>query len=227
MASPGTPVAASGNATILVYLSLFLLLLVFFIVLVAHSAPRDYRVRAVMSSVNHSFAQPPPGAVETAPTQGSAAAIALVGLKRLGDLFETELAIVKVEKSAPGRLLVASTDTSELFEDGTSFVRRERIGLLDRIAREVGDHGGVRFEVDFLIAIGPEPAGKHNFGDPVAQAAALGRALIADGAPPDAVSVGIEPGSAGSARFLFAARLPGEPRRAGPGAGPGGGRAAP
>ncbi len=223
MASPGTPVAASGNATILVYLSLFLLLLVFFIVLVAHSAPRDYRARAVLNSVNHSFAPPPPGASESAPTQGSAALVALSGLKRLGELFETELAIVKVEKSPPGRLLVASTETRELFEDGTAFVRRERIGLLDRIAREVGDRAGVRFEVDFFIAVGPEPAGRQRIGDPVAQAAALGRALIADGAPPDAVSVGIEPGAAGSARFLFNARFPGEPRRDGTG----GGRAEP
>ena len=221
MASPGTPVAASGNATIIIYLSLFLLLLVFFIMLVAHSLPRDYRVRAVMSSVEHSFAQPQSRATETAPGQGSAALVALTGLKRLGELFETELAIVKVEKSLPGRVLVAATETNELFEDGTSFVRRERIGLLDRIAREIGDHSGVHYEVDFLIAIGPEPAGQPRFGDPVAQAAALGRALIADGAPPDAVSVGIEPGEAGSARFLFNARLPGEPRRAGTGGGHG------
>ena len=223
MASPGTPVAASGNATILIYLSLFLLLLVFFIVLVAHSTPRDYRVRAVLDSVSQSFAPPPPGASESAPTQGSAAVIALAGLKRLGDLFETELAIVKVEKSAPGRLLVAATETNELFDEGTALVRRERVGLLDRIAREIGERAGVRFEVDFLIAIGPEPAGQHRFGDPVAQAAALGHALIADGAPPDAVSVGIEPGVAGSARFLFSARMPGEARRVGTG----GGRAAP
>ena len=219
MASPGTPVAASGNATILVYLSLFLLLLVFFIVLVSHSTLRDYRVQAVMSSVSRSFAPPPPGATETAPTQGSSALVALSGLKRLGDLFETDLAIVKVEKSLPGRMLVATTETSELFEDGTAFVRRERLGLLDRVARELGDRAGVRFEVDFLIAVGPEPAGKRPLGDPVAQAAALGRALIADGAPPATVSVGIEPGAAGSARFLFAARLPGEPRRDGPGGG--------
>ena len=225
MASPGTPVAASGNATILIYLSLFLLLLVFFIVLVAHSAPRDYRVHAVMTSVSRSFAASRPNATETAPTQGSTALVALAGLKRLGDLFEADLAIVKVEKSEPGRLLVAATDTNELFEEGTSFVRRERIGLLDRVAREIGDHGGVRFEVDFLIAVGPEPAGKVRLGDPVAQAAALGRALIADGAPPGAVSVGIEPGSAGTARFLFAARHPGSAPGSAPGSG--GGRVAP
>ncbi|MEI6558489.1 MAG: hypothetical protein WCO00_08765 [Rhodospirillaceae bacterium] len=221
MASPGTPVAASGNATILIYLSLFLLLLVFFIVLVAHSTPRDYRVRAVLSSVEQSFAPVVRAGTEAVSGQGSAAAIALSGLKRLGDLFETELAIVKVARSLPGRVLVAGTETRDLFEDGTARLRPERIGLLDRIAREIGDRAGVRFEVDFLIAIGPEPAGRRAIGDPVAQAAALGKALIADGAPPDAVSVGIEPGVAGSARFLFAARLPGEPRRAG------GGRAAP
>ncbi len=228
MASPGTPpVTSSGNATILVYLSLFLLLLVFFIMLVAHSAPRDYRVRAVLNSVNLSFSKPPPSSTETAPGQGTPALIALTGLKQLGELFETELAIVKVEKSLPGRVLVASTDTIELFEEGASVVRRERVGLLDRIARALNGRGGVHFDVDFLIAVGPEPAGKSHFGDPVAQAAALGQALIADGAPPEAVSVGIEPGAAGSARFLFSARMPGESRWTGPlRSGQGGGRAA-
>ncbi len=223
MASPGTPVASSGNATILVYLSLFLLLLVFFIMLVAHSTPRDYRVRAVLDSVNHSFAKPPPGATDLSPGQGTPALVALAGLKQLGELFETELAIVKVEKSLPGRVLVAATDTDELFEEGTSLIRRERVGLLSRVARELGARGGARFEVDFLIAVGSEPAGKRRFGDPVAQAAAIGRALVTNGAPTEAVSVGIEPGEAGSARFLFSVRMAGEPRRTGIG----GGRATP
>ncbi len=223
MASPGTPVAASGNATILVYLSLFLLLLVFFIVLVSHSTLRDSRVRAALTSVNQSFAQPRPGATESAPGAGSAAALVLAGFKRVGDLFETELALVKIEKSLPGKLLVVSTETNELFEESAALVRRERIGLLDRVARALGDRASVRFELDFLIAVGSEPAGQERFGDPVAQAAALGRALIADGAPPDAVSVGIEPGPAGTARFLFNARLPGDAGRTGVG----GGRASP
>jgi len=225
MASPGTVLKAkasgassSGNATILIYLSLFLLLLVFFIVLNVHSVPRDYRVKAVLDSVERSFATPAEAArTETAPGQGTPAALALAGLKRLGQLFETDLAIVKIDAVTPGRLMVASMTADELFDDGSSFVRPERMGLLDRISREIGDHGAVRFDMDFLIAVGGEPLSRGRLGDPVAQAAALAHALIADRAPPDAVSVGLEPGQAGTVRFLFSAHA----------LAPGGSRAAP
>ncbi|MEI6987434.1 MAG: hypothetical protein WCK65_15025 [Rhodospirillaceae bacterium] len=213
MASSGIKVPVSGNATILIYLSLFLLLLVFFIVLSAHSVPRDYRMRAVLGSVEHSF--PSSDGVARSPREGrgGVGAVAFAKLKLIGDLFETDVAIVKVDQVATGRLMVATMPADELFVDGSSFIRRERMGLLDRIAREIGEQGGVRFDVDFLVAFGPEPAGgvsakKPPLGDPVARAAAMARALIADHAPPDALSVGIEPGESGTVRFLFSARNP-------------------
>ena len=205
---------SSANGTILIYLSLFLLLLVFFIVLNAHSSPRDYRVRAVLGSVERTFAAQPADANQTelTPGRGSVAAIALAGLKRLGDLFETDLGIAKVDHVVGGRLMVVSMPTAELFEGESAFVRPERLGLLDRIAREIGNHDGVRFDMDFLIAVGEEPAGAGSGGYPVARGAAMARALIVDRAPADALSVGIEPGQGGTARFLFSVRLPGEPR---------------
>ncbi len=217
--------ASSANATILIYLSLFLLLLVFFIVLNAHSTPRDYRVRAVLGSVGRTFAAQSgtAGLTGLPPGQGSAAALALAGLKRLGDLFETDLAIAKVNHVTHGRLMVVSMTTEDLFDGDSAFVRPERLGLLDRLAREIGEHDGVRFDMDFLIAVGGEPVGRRLTGDPVARAAAMARALIIDRAPADAISVGIEPGQGGTARFLFSVRFPGEPRDGrvgGPGATP-------
>ncbi|MEI8395130.1 MAG: hypothetical protein WCF85_10370 [Rhodospirillaceae bacterium] len=217
MASPVTPVAASGNATILTYLSLFLLLLVFFIVLNAHSTQRDYRVQAVLGSVERSFP-----ATGTMPGQGSPAAVAFAGFRKLGELFETELSIVKVDPVGRGRLMVVSMPADELFADGSNRIRREHFGLLDRISRQIGDHGPVRFEVEFMVAVGNEPAGELPFNDPVVRAAAVAGALIGDRAPADAVSVGIEPGRSGTVRFLFSARFTG-----GSGGGAGGGRAMP
>ena len=215
----GTPVAASGNATILTYLSLFLLLLVFFIVLNAHSTPRDYRVRAVLGSVERTFPVTESARARAgAAVQGGAAVAALAGLKRLGELFETELAIVKIDQVSQGGVMVATMPADEVFEQGSAFIRRERMGLLDRISRQIGDQEGVRFEAEFLIAVGGEPAGRGELGDPVARGAAMARTLIADRAPPDAISVGVEPGEEGTVRFLFSARAPGAA---------GGGRATP
>lgn len=211
MAPPGASVSPVGNAnaTILIYLSLFLLLLVFFVVLVAQSVPRDYRVRAVLDSVGRNFPQgvdSTRGGDAANPATGVPSAIALAGLKRLGDLFETDLAVVKVEEVGHGRLMAVSMPGDQLFLGNSAFVRRDRAGLLDRIAREIGDHGGARFDVDFLVAMGDEPAGSGPVADPVARAAALARALLADRAPPDSVAVGVEPGPADTVRFLFSAR---------------------
>ncbi len=218
MASPASRAGTSGNATILLYLSLFLLLLVFFIVLNAHSMPRDYRVKAVLGSVERSFAPPAEAGPRTpTPTNDGATAAARGGLQRLGDLFEAELGVVKVEHVGQGRMMVATMAASELFEGGSAFVRHERMGLLDRVARELGDRGGARLDMDFLIAVGGEAGGTAHTGDPVARAAAMARALVIDHAPADAIAVGLEPGEAGTARFLFSLHGPGEVRAGGAG----------
>lgn len=198
-------ISSQTNATILVYLSLFLLLLVFFIVLNAHSVLRGHRIRAALDSVGQSFAPVPGGGVqEERPLPGSPAAIALSRLRALGELFETEIGVVKVEKPGKGRLMVVSMQADELFLPGSPVLRNAHMGLMDRVARALADRSnGVRFEVDFLIAFGNEATVKGPHADPVARAASFARTLIADGAPADAVSVGLEPGPGGSLRMLF------------------------
>ncbi|CCC98775.1 hypothetical protein [Azospirillum baldaniorum] len=94
----------------------------------------------------------------------------------------------------------------ELFLPGTADLRPDRIGLIDRVADALlQNRPGERIELDALLSIGAA-GGPSQPPGPVVRAGALARLLIADGAPADAVTVGIERGAPGAVRLLFSLR---------------------
>lgn len=212
----------TGDAVLVLLLSLFLLLLVFFIVLNAHTVRDGRRTGAVLASVDRSF---PVFFVDPRLREGdgplasrSGTVTAAERLTGVGDLFASELALAKVEVVRPGRLMEVRLPADGLFLPGTATVRPERQGLIDRVVSALREEfPGERVELEALLAIGPgapsQPPG------PVQRAAALARHLLADGAPPAAVGVGVERGPPGSARFLFSIR--GNDAGGGAGGGPG------
>lgn len=188
----------SSNSTILVYLSLFMLLLVFFLVINANAHEKTYRVKAVLTSLERRFGP----MLLTSNRVGGDTIIAGRVLRTYGELFETELAIAKVEQVNKGGHMVVTVPEEELITPDGHHLRPERQGLMDRIARSLRDRAGpLRVTLDVLLHLGNEATGS---GDPVARAAVMGRVLLADGAPPESVSVGLEPGPSGMVRFLFA-----------------------
>ncbi len=218
MAGPGLrKVASSGsrpnpnNGSIVLLLSLFLLLLVFFIVLNAQSVQTTHRVRAVLSSLERSFPTffiDPRLRERTDPVASRAGTVfAVQRLEGVGKLFATAVAVAKVESVTPGRLLEVRLPADELFMPGTAELRPDRQGLIDRVAASLLEsRPGERIELDALLAIGPTGTPSQPPG-PVARAGALARLLVADGAPPGSVTVGIERGEPGAIRLLFSLRL--------------------
>lgn len=209
-------VAGPGNGPLVLLLSLFLLLLVFFIVLNAQSVRRPARTGAVLASVERSF---PDFAIDARLRDGtdpvasrSGTVFAAERLHEMGELFATAVAVARVGSVKPGRLLEVWLPVDALFLPGTATLRPDRQGLLDRIAGSLrSDRPGERMEVDALLAI-DEGAPSQPPG-PVQRAGALARALTGDGAPPGSVTVGVERGDAGTIRFLFSLRAAGEGRR--------------
>lgn len=230
MAIPGQPkTGISGghsgpnNGSIVLLLSLFLLLLVFFIVLNAHSVQTTHRVKAVISSLERSFPafvidpRLRDGADPLASRTGTV--FAVERLDGVGELFATAVAVAKVDRVAPGRLMEVRLPADELFVPGTAQLRPDRQGLIDRVSLALREsRAGEKVELDALLAIGPTGTPSQPPG-PVARAGALARLLIADGAPAEAVTVGIERGDPGAIRFLFSLRMADEKpaRRAGGG----------
>ncbi|CAO3431072.1 hypothetical protein [Azospirillum doebereinerae] len=204
-----------NNGSIVLLLSLFLLLLVFFIVLNAQSVQTVQKVKAVAASLEKSF---PSFVIDPRLREGTETVASRAGtvyavewLDGVGSLFATAVAVAKVETLSPGRLLEVRLPADDLFLPGTMTLRPDRQGLLDRVVDALREtRQGERMELDALLGIGPTGAPSQPPG-PVARAGTLARALVADGAPAQNVTVGIERGDPGGVRLLFSLRLAGEP----------------
>lgn len=192
------PTVGGGGPTY-VYLGVFLLLLAFFILLNAVSHFHDQKVGAVLRSVDSAFSTPGAGG------RGGAAAgfeATAAELRQLGDLVRTQLPLAQVEVVQPdaGALILTITQ-ADLFTPTGAAVRADRMALLDRMARVLRPRSGappVTAELLFATRDTPDTAPL------VTRAGALARALVADGAPPATLSVGLEPGTAaGQMRLIF------------------------
>jgi hypothetical protein len=205
------PVPGESNAIAvqLLSLSLFLLLLVFFIVLNAQADRHAGRTHAVLSSLENRY---PTFAIHPRLREGhdpvasrSGTVLAADRVEGMGELFASTVAVSKVTVVTPGRLVEVRLPADGLFVPGSARLRTDRYGLIDRVVDSLRrPREGERLEVDALLAIDDsvpsQPPG------PVQRAASLARALVTGGAPPESVSVGIERGEAGSARLLFSLR---------------------
>lgn len=204
-----------NNGSIVLLLSLFLLLLVFFIVLNAQSLQTVHKVKAVAASLEKSF---PAFVVDPRLREGTQAVVSRAGtvfavqrLDGVGGLFATAIAVAKVETVSPGHLLEVRLPADDLFESGSMTLRADRQGLIDRVVDALREsRQGERIELDALLGIGPTGVPSQPPG-PVARAGVLARALVEGGAPPQNVTVGIERGDPGGVRLLFSLRLAGEP----------------
>jgi hypothetical protein len=201
------PVAAEPRKGILGYLSLFLLLLVFFIVLNAVSVRQAGRAAAVIGSVGEAFGAGTPAADASATAAMTAAvAEALRAVSALGDLPPADLAVTKVDDPRPGAAMVVALPAAALFEPGRSTVLAARAGLFDRIADALRPRSsGPHYRLEELIGVGAPPEAPAHRAEVRARAAALGAVLLARGVPPDSLSVGVEQGRPAEVRFIFAA----------------------
>lgn len=211
MPQQSKPDDGAPPSSILVYLSLFLLLLAFFILLNAISVQEKQRVRAVLESVERVFTIDPRLLFGHHPVSARAGSVVVTaGLKTLGDLFETEIAVAKVTRISPGNILEVVMPADNVFVRDGSAVRPERAGLLDRVAESLRQRPpGLRYVAEVLVSV-PAPEGT----DPAAaaRATAFARALVERGAPASALSAGLEPGAAGWLRLLFTVHTVDDPR---------------
>lgn len=200
---------APRNPLLILVLSLYLLLLAFFVVLNTISHVEVARSKAVSGSLNETFAadgKPADKSLTLISSQGNVLADAAF-LSRLGDLIRTELAFAQVKDVQPGRLMAVTMPADSIFIPGREAINPLRRPIIDRVAKALVDPSpGVRYDVDILV-------GKGTADDLV-----LGRsAFLADvfakaGAPARSIAAGIEQGSPGQIRLLFHVRPRNESR---------------
>lgn len=188
-----------NRSTTIQFLSLYLLVLAFFILLVSMSTPENIKSKAVMDSLNSTFAsvrQP-----RTELTVFTSRAGRFIGADefqdRIDGLFAAALGVEKVEIVAPGRSMRVVMEADALFHSGAIEIREAQIPMIDRIIASLnGRPPGLRFDMEFIIGSAVTAAGELPAGQtlPMARAGSFVREMLARGAPPDAISIGLQGG---------------------------------
>lgn len=205
MASGEAHSDAGGQSRNLVQLlALFLLLLSVFILLNSLSRFEHKRTQAVLGSLGASFSG-------TGPLP-SAGPFVAAGNRAALERFRAAVrqALLSVVSPAAlsfaegGGMIEVRLGAGELFLPASAELRPDRTRLLQALAAALrGRPADLRFDAELVLASdGAEDALT------LARAGSFARALVAQGAPEDAVSVGLAPGRPETLRLRFAYRTP-------------------
>ncbi len=193
-------------------LSLFLLLLAFFILLNAISTRTEVKSRAVMDSLLSTFQ-----------TTGQSGPTAETFLSRIGAtpgpealvdemrrLWATGVPVAEIEVFTDGRTMQLRLPANTIFPGGRALLRKDRRRLLVDVARVLAvEAPGFSNELELLVGtdwrVGKELNLKANNLE-IARAVEFAEELIASGAPRDTVSIGIREGDGRELEFRFFVR---------------------
>lgn len=200
----------SDNSTIAL-LSLYLLLLAFFILLNSISQPERSRTDAAIGSLDATFSSKKPMSfqLESVSKKTLTRATPDTFQIKLLQLFQTELPLAQYQIVERGSVMRIVIPTDSLFIRNGSDVRPSRVSILDGIAYALRtDQKSVRREVEFMIGTGSadtpvnSPLGRLQ----VNRAGAFARALVKRGVPQTWIRAGLFPGDGGQVRLTFYAR---------------------
>ncbi|MBT3551426.1 MAG: hypothetical protein HOF70_06805 [Rhodospirillaceae bacterium] len=207
----GHQTGGHSRSTTIQFLSLYLLVLAFFILLVSISTPENIKSKAVMDSLNSTFAsvrQP-----RTELTVFTSRAGRFIGADefqdRIDGLFAAALGVEQVEIVAPGRSMRVVMDADALFHSNGAEIREAQIPMIDRIIASLnGRPPGLRFDMEFVVGTEVTGAGELPTGQTLqmARAGSLAREMLARGAPPDTVSIGLRGGAPNKITMWFFTR---------------------
>ena len=194
---PGSGGGAEAFLPVQAFLSLWLVLLAFFIVLASVSQPEAGRAVKAIASVRASF----PSDLPMGSSTGEATSLFVVAERtlpdRVGRLVEADLPVAPPRRD-PSTGQIATEMPLDVLFDG-AVMSRPGDALLRRMAAFLAaPPEGTFLAVTVLIADGDNAA--------VDRAARIARALIDHGAPPAAVTVGTERATVKAARFVFGLR---------------------
>jgi len=204
------PESAAHHTTAL-FLSLYVLMLAFFIVLVSMSSYEKIKSRAVMDSLTSTFASllAPSGELTAFASKEGDFLAAQAFQEQIGAVFSSPIRVARVEVVQPGRLMRAVMASDSLFLSGTAEIREAHIPLLDRIVASLSVvTPGLHYDMEFLIGSVPAPGGLLAVAGTLesTRAGAFARAMSARGAPPDTIAVGVRPGNPGEIVMRFFVR---------------------
>jgi len=203
----GAGTAATDTALVQV-LSLYLLLLCFFILLFQMSRVEELRSQAVAGSLNAAFAangRPTDDPATLTSMDGTALVDALFR-DTVGDLVRTALPLAEVAVVKPGEDYLVAMPAEAVFPHDGALLRPAAEPVVARMAAATAaGEAGIAFRVEVTVAAPWITPDQLAAGEPlaVARAGALAAALIAAGARPGMVSAGVAQGAVDGVRLVF------------------------
>lgn len=189
-----TPTREEGNKTGTLFLSLFLLILAFFIVLVSISRVQDSKTNAVKQSLGTTFTKIMDSSVSDFTVKDSDDPAGKEFQEEITTIFTTHLQVAKVEIVQPGSLMVARMPISAFFQDDGTKINPNVFEFLDRTVAILGSRPpGTHFDMQFIIGV-PEGLIPIEQTTELGQLGNFAREILSRGAPPDSISVGLYPG---------------------------------
>jgi hypothetical protein len=202
---------AEKNTGPTVILSLFLLLLAFFILLNTLATIEESKSKQVLNSVALSFRSP---ALDTTSVE---VFISDLGqspepdelLRTVKRLWVTSVPVAKVEVLSPGRVMQMTMPANELFLGGKAELRSDRRRLFQNLAQVLARRGGTfKGEIQAVLGAGETLTGGAPNGTSLQmrRAAVFAEELVAYSAPSDALAVGLREGDPRTLRIRFSVR---------------------
>ncbi len=196
-----------GADTYTIFLGLYLLILAFFIILVSISSQEEIKAKAVQDSLTSTFANLMTSSSMTTFTGQTGEIVAGQQFQeRIEGLFASAVQIAKVKIVQPGRQMRVIMPSDSLFFPEKFEIRPAQFQLLDRMVASLsGAPPGWRYEMEFVIgsqyAIGQSlPIGETL---EIQRGGAFAREMRARGAPPNSMSIGLEPGNPAEITLWF------------------------
>ena len=205
------PEEGRGGTTITLFLSLFLLILAFFIMLVSISTFESAKSQAVMDSLTSTFATVLPSSSDpnTFVVKDGDILAGQEFQNQVSDIFSSAMPVARIEIVQPGKKMRVTFPIDSMFVSNSANLRPVTFALLDRIIATLsGRPPGLRLESEFVVGA------KYLEGNllPVEQTMALSRAgnfareMARRGAPPNTIAVGIGPGNPSRVTMWFYVR---------------------
>ncbi|MEE2999611.1 MAG: flagellar motor protein MotB [Pseudomonadota bacterium] len=199
---------ARNDTTVLQFLSLYLLVLAFFILLVTISTVDKDKVDAVVDSIKSD--------AEIDKKQSGPILAGQVFQDKTTELFATALGVQKIEIMQLGKIMRIQMTADALFEPERAITKKSQQPLIDRVIAALSSRPpGYQFDMEFVIG------SAYSTGQilPTQQtlemrrAGAFVREMLNRGAPPDAVSIGMGHIDKGQAVMWFYVRSPNDAKK--------------
>jgi hypothetical protein len=210
------PQSANGrepNSAIIYMVSIYLLLIAFFIIMHTISQKEEVRTAAVVGSLQVTF-QRPERRMENLPSTSGEPQLSCpneVFRERVESLFGSFLETARFSHVDNGNVLQVTMPAEALFYTDSATLRADRVALMREIADMIVNPRPYRRN---MIEIGLEVGGSvaADSGESlgrrleIRRAGVLARDLVAHEVDPDLVTVGLLDGEAGTMRITFTSR---------------------